>query len=102
MTTLDKHADVSTALALRLEGAAINLGLTTEDLLEQMLEKLTKRPPYHPETPRRRKEIRGLHAEGHTDTEIAAKVGLSQQAVSRHRVDMGLESNYDPNAPRKG
>lgn len=98
--TIDKHADVSVALALRLEGAAIMADVTTEELLTKMLDKKVKKIRRNRETETLREVIKERHAEGLTDTAIAEELGVTQQTISRHRAGLGLKSNFR-GRPRK-
>lgn len=100
MTTIDKHADVSTELALRLEGAAILADMSTEELLTELLDKWGKRVRTTERTKTIRAVIAERHPEGDSDTDIARLLGVAQQTVSRNRAAMGLESNYR-GRPRK-
>lgn len=93
MTTLDKHASVPVELALQLEGAALNAGLSTAELLESLLERFAKKTRRNRETEALRTEIREQVEEGATDTEIAENLGVSQQTITRHRTGMGLPIN---------
>ncbi len=94
MATLDKQADISPALALEFEGAAIIHDMESEEFLRYLLDNWARKTKTNRETNAIREVIRERHAEGATDTDIGREVGKSQQAISALRAGMGLESNY--------
>ena len=99
MTTLDKHASISPALAMEFEGAAILHDMESEEFLRYLLDKWAKKTRRNRSTQAVREVIQERHAEGLTDTAIAKEVGMSQQAVSALRAGLGLESNYRGRPP---
>lgn len=101
MVTLDKHADVSVALAMQLEGAAILADLSTEELLTELLDKWGKKVRRTQRTLAIREVIEERHAEGDSDSAIARLLGVAQQTVSRNRAEMGLEANYAGRFPKQ-
>lgn len=96
MTTLDKHANVSVALALQLEGQAIMAEVSTEEYLQEMLDKFGHKVFKSERTKKLQEYIRKRHAEGATDSQIAREKGVTQQAISRQRRNAGL-----PPQPRR-
>lgn len=101
MATLDKHADVSAALAMQLEGAAILADLSTEELLTELLDKWGKKVRRTQRTLAIREVIEERHAEGDSDSAIARFLGVAQQTISRNRAEMGLEANYAGRFPKQ-
>lgn len=101
MATLDKHADVSVALAMQLEGAAILADLSTEELLTELLDKWGKKVRRTQRTLAIREVIEERHVEGDSDSAIARFLGVAQQTVSRNRAEMGLEANYAGRFPKQ-
>lgn len=98
-TTLDKRVGVSVALALEFEGAAITHGMEAEEFLRYLLDTWSRKRRYanrrrNRSTDELRAFIREQCAKGKTDTWIAEEAGVSQQAVSRLRAEMGIPSNY--------
>lgn len=93
---LEERADVSVALALQLEGQAIMANVSVEEYLQEMLDKFGHKTFKLERTKKLQEYIRKRHAEGATDTDIAREKGITQQAVSRQRRNMGL-----PPQPRR-
>lgn len=94
MTTLDNHADIPVELALQLEGAAILEEKSTAEFLEGLLDRYAKKTRRNRETQVLRELIRERNSQGYTDVEIAQETGVSQQAITRQRTDMGLTRNH--------
>lgn len=93
MATLDRHADVSVALALEIEGRAKSTGLSVERYLREVID----RPgPVSRRTRERRQEVKRLYEQGLTDREIAEEMGLSQSGVARLRNTSGLPARRIP------
>lgn len=88
MSSLDKHSSVPVELALQLEGVAINHGISTQKMLERLLA-----PHLKKELTEGQKAVKALHEEGLTGTEIARKLGRTQQSVSRSLLSMGITPN---------
>lgn len=99
MTTLDKHANISPALALEFEGAALLHDMDSEEFLRYLLDKWAKKTRRNRSTQAVREVIRERLADGLTDTEIAAEVGMTQQSVSALRAGMGLDPNFRGRPP---
>jgi hypothetical protein len=49
----------------------------------------------------RKRVVRELHAQGLSDSRIAARLGMTRSGVYCIRRSLGLKANWDPNAPRK-
>lgn len=93
--SLDKHAQVPVALALRLEGEAIMAGISTEEYLEELLDKFGHKVYKAERNEKLREYIKKRNSQGATDTQIAREKEVSQQLITRHRKSLGL-----PKVPR--
>ena len=96
MTTLDKHSSVSVAMALQLEGQAIMAGVSTDEYLQEILDKFGHMVFKSERTSKMREYVKKRNSEGATDTQIAREKGVSQQSITRHRLKLGLPKNQRP------
>lgn len=90
MPTLSDHSDVSPALALQLEGHAIMANVSTEEYLQEILDKFGFKVFKSERTEKLRSYIRTRNSEGASDSQIAREKGVTQQAITRHRNALGL------------
>lgn len=96
MTTLDKHSSVSVAMALQLEGQAIMAGVSTDEYLQEILDKFGHKVFKSERTSKMQEYVKKRNSEGATDTQIAREKGVSQQSITRHRLKLGLPKNQRP------
>lgn len=90
MPTLSDHSDVSPALALQLEGHAIMANVSTEEYLQEILDKFGFKVFKSERTEKLHSYIRARNSEGASDSQIAREKGVTQQAITRHRNALGL------------
>lgn len=88
--TIDHHSQVPVSLALRLEGEAIMAKVSTEEYLEELLDKFGHKVYKAQRNEKLREYIKKRNSQGATDTQIAREKDVSQQLITRHRKSLGL------------